>query len=294
MANEDGNSQPASDERLASIEGKISSIEEKIGQFLPEVEGVIAHRVYDAAKSRLIALAKVAGVAGAVLLSIVGYQGYGQIVETGTDRVAEIFAKQGLPQITDFARHEVNVLLAKEMANVRAEASAKFDQQLADMTAIYQKRFDVLLAQLDTDLPEPQMLEGYALYGEGTRAESGEWVWNVRNFQFRGVPREKFPEPSDKAATVKAVVVKNQPPIQQFDVRKYLPIQQQASPKIKVNPAFGSNFAWAEMGDLQYKFAVLEDRDSSPIGTLLEKSEVEIGKVDILLDRYVWVQVKQL
>lgn len=273
-----------------NIEERLGSIESKLDQILPEVENVVAHRVYKAATARMVSAVKVFSVIGALILGAVGYQSYKQIVDIGGTKVAEVFVKSAIPELQKDAKEIVDQRVSEVMIDAKAQANAKIDQQIAELTSIFQKKYDNLIAELEmgrisiTATIPKEKLSGFVLFGEGERTQDGVWKWTSQNLAMHG-NEEEYPSPNKQATTLKPVLVRTDAPkvkLEKKEIINRIPIFQ------------GFQMKWEEQRVTVASIPFLDQSASKPLGTIIQGKAVEITKVELLLDKYVWVELKEI
>lgn len=277
-------------EKKSNIEDRLGSIESKLDQILPEVENVLAHRVYKAATTRMASAAKVFAVLGAIILGAVGYQSYKQIVDIGGTKVAEVFVKSAIPELQKDAKEIVNQRVSEVMVEAKAQANAKIDQRVAELTSLFQEKYENLLAELKTGSTSitatvaKEKLSGFTLFGEGQRTQDGIWKWTNQNLAIHGNEKE-YPSLNKQAITLKPVLVRTDAPKVKLEKKEI----------IQRIPTFqGLQMQWKEQKITVASIPYLDQSVSKPSGTIIQGKEVKITKVELLLDKYVWVEVKEI
>ncbi|WP_345973389.1 hypothetical protein [Sulfurimonas diazotrophicus] len=275
------------EKNTSKIDVRLKSIETKIDQILPEVENVLAQRVYLAAKEKLSTTAKYFSLFVALLLGAIGYQSYKEIVDIGGTKVAEAIAKSVIPELQRDVETQVDARLEELMVEARSQANAKMDQKIAEVSAAYEEKFNLLLKQIKTNkhknfkvISETPKLHGFALYGEGGKNENGEWVWSSKNFNLEHKDVDTLPTANQSALATKAVLVREQPPSIRYETREI---------KTKVPVMKGLQVSFKNKVISSTKIPILEENSGKVVGTIQAGKKVDIKSVQTVLEKYVWV-----
>jgi hypothetical protein len=279
-------------EKDEKIDSRLKSIEEKIDQILPEVENVLAQRVYKAAKQKLSSSARLLSFFLAILIGAVGYQSYKEIIDIGGTKVAEILAESVIPELQKDVQAQVDTRLKELMVEARAQANVKLDQKIAEVSAIYQEKFNSLLKEIkksgagriDVSKSIPKV-EGYVLYGEGKKDNSGTWIWSKQNFNVTNGNQDTFPEINKIVITNRAVLVRDQAPSVEYENKEI---------SIKVPVIKNLMVTFQDKVISSTKTPVLDDTLSKAIGTIQREKKVKIKSVQVVLGKYVWVNIQEL
>ena len=280
-----------SQENVQQIDNRLKSIESKIDHILPEVENVLAQRVYQTAKEKLASTAKYFSLFVALLLGAIGYQSYKEIIDIGGTKVAEAIAESVIPELQLDVESQVDTRLEELMVEAQSQANAKMDRKIAEVSSIYQEKFNALLEEIKTNSPEnvnvsaaSPKLQGLALYGEGGKDESGNWIWTRRNFSLAGDNSDLLPVANQFATADNAVLVRDKAPSVRYETREI---------KTKVPVMNDLKVTFENKVISTTKIPILEENSSKPIGTIQPGRDVEITSVQTILGKYVWVGISE-
>ena len=195
-------------------------LEKRLEQLASPYEAALSHRVFENVQKTFRAwLAIWLGVIS-VVVGLVGYIGYDEVISAGKKKVEEKIASQVTTQLQDEvkteiskAREQVKQTLLESSLNDVSKLDADLAQLLADtQNAIDQriKEFATKLAPAikDPDLPQalaekpkPTSVSGFAFFG--IKSTDG---WTERNFRVNGKAADSYPTVGD---TVVAIVPVN-------------------------------------------------------------------------------------
>lgn len=269
------------------MDSRLKSIESRIDHFLPEVENVIAQRVYQAARDKLSNTVKYFSVFVAILAGVLGYQSYKQIIDIGGTKVAELIAESVIPELQKDVETQIDNRLEELMVNAQVKANAKMDQKIAEVSVVYQEKLQSLIDSSenihDSEVPLPRSLDGYALYGEGREGDDGKWIWVNRNFRLiEGHIVNDFPDKGMLAVADTAVLVRDQAPSVRYEIRE----QKTRVPFMK-----GLKMYYKEKVISKLKIPVLDESSSKQLGSIKAETQVEIKSVQKVLGKFVWVEI---
>jgi hypothetical protein len=273
------------------IDSRLKSIESKIDHILPEAENILAQRVYQAAKEKLSSTAKYFSLFVALLFGAIGYQSYKEIIDIGGTKVAEAIAESVIPELQRDVELQVDSRLEELMVEARSQANAKMDQKIAEVSSIYQDKFNALLEEIKTTEPEninisaaSPKLQGFVLYGEGRKDESGLWVWSNKNLSLENGDAQLIPMAEQIAVTDNAVLVRDSAPSVRYEKKEI---------RTKVPVMNGLKISYQNKVISTTKIPILEENSSKPLGTIQSGKKVVIKSVQTILGKYIWVSLNE-
>jgi gas vesicle protein len=192
------------------------SLERKLEQLSAPYEDALSHRIFESVQKTFRAWLTLWLGVFSLVVALVGYVGYDEVISAGKKKVEEQIANQVTTQLQDEikgelskAREQIKQALLESSLDDVSKLDADLAQLLSDtQTAIDQrlKEFANKLAPAlkDPDLPKalaeivkPTSLSGYAFFG----IKSGN-EWSERNFRVVGKGDDAYPSVGDTVVSL--------------------------------------------------------------------------------------------
>lgn len=187
------------------------SLERRLEHLAAPYEDALSHRIFESVqKTFRLWLASWLGVFS-VVVALVGYVGYEEVIATGKQKVTDQIAVQVTTQLQEEIKNEISKVrgqVKQTLLESSLDDVSKLDADLAQLLADTQSAIDQRIKEFATKLapaikdpdlpktltekPKPTAFSGFAYYG--IRTGSG---WSERNFRVAGKPEDAYPEAGD-------------------------------------------------------------------------------------------------
>lgn len=202
-------SETLSNEQLTDL---TRSIERRVGQLAIPYEDALAHRVFEKAQTTFRAWLTVWLGVSSIVVGLVGYLGYDEVIKASKQRVEEQISAQVTVQLQNEVRAELTEVreqIKDTLIKSSLDDVSKLDADLAQLLSDTQNAIDQRIKEFATKLapalkepglpkalvekPRQESLSGYAFFG----VHSGDG-WSERNFSIVGKSNNDKPIKGDK------------------------------------------------------------------------------------------------